>query len=102
MKSSRLLPFAGIALVAIVCPPVAFAQSVPAAPAATAAQLARYDKNQNGVLDADEVAALRADERTAGTAVATASPADGWKPGDVVELSPFSVNAEKDNGFAAT
>ncbi len=36
------------------------------------------------------------------TATANAAPVPAARPEDVVGLSPFEVNAEKDNGFAAT
>ena len=47
------------------------------APAATpdAATLAKYDKNKNGRLDADELATLRADEEKAAKAAAAAAKA---------------------------
>ena len=62
------------------------------APAPTtpdAATLARYDRNGNGVLDADEFALMQADDAKAA------------KTDAVFELSPFEVNAEKDDGFMA-
>lgn len=72
------------------------AQSAPAA-APDAATLARYDKNGNGRLDAEEAAARDADEaRTAG-AVPAANAA-----GEVIALSPFEVNASADRGYYAS
>ena len=78
-----------------------WAQAPVAAGAARAAQdLARYDKNKNGRLDADELAAQRADETKAAQA-ATANPST--ESGDsVVELSPFQVNAGADKGYLAS
>jgi hypothetical protein len=55
----------------------------------TAAQLAKYDVNKNGVLDAAEQAAMDADEKRAATAAATAAT-DPSKD-EVVSLSPFEV-----------
>src|SRR5258707_15235155 len=56
----------------------AVAQVVPAAnpPAITVQQLVKYDKNKNGVLDPDELAAMQADEAKIAGAVA-AGPATG-------------------------
>jgi hypothetical protein len=56
-----------------------------AATAATAEQLAKYDKNKNGVLDAGERAQMEADEDKSGAIV----------------LSPFEVTTSKDRGYAA-
>jgi hypothetical protein len=65
----------------------------------TADQLAKYDKNRNGVLDPDEVAAMQADQAKAGqTPVASASASSS---GQTVELSPFEVDASKDIGYYA-
>lgn len=66
--------------------PEALAQS---APAPDAARLARYDKNQDGRLDAEETAAMEA-------ADGGAASATGGDP--VVTLSPFEVRAET-NGY---
>src|SRR3954470_16661900 len=65
---------------------------------ATAGQMAKYDKNKNGVLDPEEQRALDAD--VAAAIAPGAGPDRGRK--DIVELSPFNVNVEKDNGFSAT
>ena len=61
------------------------------APAAQtdAATLAKYDKNKNGVLDADELKQKQADE------------ANSHRGEQVVELSPFEVRTDRDNGFSA-
>ncbi len=82
------------ALLALAAPWPLYAQAV--APAATAtakpadsALLAKYDKNKNGIIDADERAAMDADMATAASS-------------DVVSLSPFEVSAEKDTGYQAT
>ncbi len=61
----------------------------PAAPATvtkvpTAAQLAKHDKNSNGVLEPDEQAALEAEVK-----------------GATIVLTPFQVRTDKDRGYAA-
>jgi hypothetical protein len=66
----------------IVALPLSQAQAT--APDATT--LARYDKNHNGRLDADEVATMQSDQRSNVTPT-TASAADS----DVITLSPFEV-----------
>ncbi len=62
--------------------------------------LAKYDKNGNGRLDPDEVAAMQADQAKAAGAVApTAAP---LPPKDeVITLSPFQVDTSRDNGYYA-
>src|SRR5438128_2317321 len=50
----------------------------------TPAELTKYDKNNNGVLEADEQAAFEAGEKT-----------------DAIVLTPFEVNTAKDRGYAA-
>ena len=68
-----------------------------ATPSPTAAELARYDKNHDGQLDATELAALRADQARSATAPKTAtSDASAEEP---VQLSPFEVNAGNDKGY---
>ena len=57
-------------------------QAQSAAP--TAAELAKYDLNKNGVIDANEMAAL-----------------DESRKSDTVVLTPFQVSTEKDRGYAA-
>ncbi len=52
----------------------------------TAADLARYDKNKNGVLDPSELAQKASDEA---------------KNGDALVLNPFQVSTSKDVGYAA-
>ncbi len=65
----------------------------------TAAQLARYDKNQNGRLDADELAALEADEARTAAAASSAATASGKD--NIIELSPFQVSGSADRGYLA-
>jgi hypothetical protein len=91
-SSSRPALLAGLSLI------FALTSAAPLwAQAPSAAQLAKYDRNKNGVLDPDEQRALDAD---LAAAVAPGPRTDARK--DVLELSPFTVNAEKDNGFSAT
>ncbi|HVS52024.1 MAG TPA: TonB-dependent receptor plug domain-containing protein [Opitutaceae bacterium] len=73
-----------------------------AAPAsASPADLARYDRNHNGQLDPDELAARDRDRaKTAGAAQA-AKP-DSSQNSDVVQLSPFEVSGDDDKGYAAS
>ena len=91
--AARLLTSAFLTA-ALLCPTLVYAQ------AATDAQtLAKYDKNNNGRLDPDEVAAMQADNtRAAQTPVATGSNNAG---SDVVTLNPFEVDASKDIGYYA-
>lgn len=64
----------------------AFAQA-PATARVSPQKLAKYDTNKNGVLDPDELEAMQRDDAAA--------------PGDAIELSPFTVNTDKDDGFTA-
>ncbi len=73
------------------------AQSASAAPAPDATALAKYDKNQNGKLDPDELAAKQADDAKAANVAMTKEAAKS----DVVELSPFQVT-ESDKGYYAS
>lgn len=74
------------------------AQSLPAG-SGDAAALAKYDKNKNGVLDADELATLRSDEAKAARpgVVTSAGKADS----ELIILSPFEVVSEN-QGYMAT
>ncbi|MEO7414976.1 MAG: TonB-dependent receptor plug domain-containing protein [Opitutaceae bacterium] len=65
--------------------PHATAQVAPTA-ASTAENLAKYDRNKNGVLDPAELQQMQADEA---------------KSGDAIKLSPFEVSTDKDVGYAA-
>jgi hypothetical protein len=70
----------------------ASAQTAPVS--ATPAELARYDTNRNGRIDADEAARMQADTpRAAGAATPAA--------GDIVTLSPFTVATQRDSGYFA-
>lgn len=71
------------------------------APAPNAAILARYDKNKNGVLDPEELAAMSAADQRA-LSVAKTTPANPANLSDeVVQLSPFEVVADTKGYFAA-
>ncbi len=73
-------------LLALACAASLWAQT---APAPTATELARYDRNKNGRLDPEELAARDADLAAARS------------PGDVVQLTPFQVTTTKDSGYFA-
>ncbi len=66
---------------------------------ADASTLAKYDKNKNGRLDADERATMQADQARAAKAAST-SPTE-TKAEDVVKLSPFEVSGAGDQGYYA-
>lgn len=68
----------------------ASAQLAPAS-APDAATISKYDKNKNGRLDADELAAMQADERRVAP-VATSTSDD--KKEETVVLSPFEVSTD--------
>src|ERR1051326_1439907 len=63
------------------------------APAPSASDLAKYDKNHNGKLDPDEMAAMRAAEKSAATTPTTSTSTTDANA-DVVVLSPFEVVSE--------
>jgi Ca-activated chloride channel family protein len=88
-------------------PPVSVAQAASASSTNTrpatpevrtlaAPALARYDRNGNGRLDPDEIAAMQADNARAAARTQVASTA-----GDVVTLQPFEVDASRDIGYYA-
>src|SRR5688572_30927244 len=75
--SARTLAACASLLASLILAASSHAQVAPgASPAATPAQLARFDKNKNGVLDADELAALQREEAASARAAAPATPAD--------------------------
>ncbi|MSU24160.1 MAG: hypothetical protein EXS32_10105 [Opitutus sp.] len=76
------------------------AQQAPAPGAADARALAKYDKNNNGRLDPDELAAQQADDAKAAKLAVVTSTAP--VPAEVVELSPFQVSASTDKGYFAS
>ena len=70
------------------------------APDATAAELARYDRNRDGRLDPAELATKQADEaRAARVGTSAATPTAANEP--AVQLSPFEVK-EDNTGYYAT
>jgi outer membrane receptor protein involved in Fe transport len=77
---------------------VAIAQVAPA-PSVSPATLAKYDKNKNGSLESDELAAMQATEGKAASAVATT--ASSSEEGNVIQLSPFEVDGTGDRGYRA-
>lgn len=81
---------------------LASAQQVAPKSAADAKTLAKYDKNKNGKLDADELATLQADEaKDAKAPAAPAASTTDSNSGDVVTMSPFTVEPN-DKGYAAS
>ncbi len=80
------------------------AQVVPAASSSTptTTQLARYDKNKNGVIDGDELATLQGEEAKAARAAPTTDQTSSEKEKATVVLSPFEVVTDRDRGFLAT
>jgi hypothetical protein len=95
--SSLLRGLVAAQLCALFAVTLTFGQAI-SAPSGTpdAATLAKYDRNGNGRLDADELAAMQADNaRTPAPVVVSAAN----EP--VVELSPFTVTTDKDTGYFA-
>jgi outer membrane receptor protein involved in Fe transport len=84
----RVLPVLALVL-------VARAQQASFTP--TPAQLARFDLNKDGKLDASELAALQAAEAKPVTAASTTGAGS-----EVLELTPFEVNAANDKGYYAS
>jgi outer membrane receptor protein involved in Fe transport len=83
-----LLPFVSCAIVA----------SAQTATPVDPVTLAKYDKNNNGRLDPEELAVKAADDAKAAAAT---RPGGTAKSEDVVELSPFQVSAEAEKGYYA-
>ncbi len=63
--------------------------------------LQRYDKNRNGILDADEAAAFKADQAKAAATPVAANPSS-TTPDETIVMSPFEVNSGSDRGYQAT
>src|SRR5476649_2848594 len=94
MNSAASLLTSAFLIVTLLCPTLVRAQAAP-----SAATLNKYDKNKNGRLDPDEIAAMQADDaKAARTPVTSASSSSS---GDVVTLNPFEVDASKDIGYYA-
>ncbi len=68
-------------------------------PASDPKVLSRYDKNKNGKLDPDELAAMQADE--AKSAKAPVQGGEEAKKDETLVMSPFEVNSGDDHGYAA-
>jgi outer membrane receptor protein involved in Fe transport len=94
-----------VLLPVLVSAPFVWAQSAPP-PAASPADLARYDRNRNGRLDPEELAAKAADEARARSAAAPRTGADrAALPGiddPTVFLSPFEVRETTTGYYAST
>ena len=73
----------------------------PAQAALEAKALAKYDKNHNGKLDPDELAAKEADEAKAAKAAVTTRTSASAAKDDTVRLSPFEVSSGNDKGYSA-
>src|ERR1700676_2737226 len=94
MNSVASMLTSAFLILALLFPTLVRAQAAP-----DAQTLAKYDKNHNGILDPDEVAAMQADNaKAAQTPVITAPSSSS---GDVVTLNPFEVDASKDIGYYA-
>ena len=63
-----------------------------------AATLVKYDKNQNGKLDLDEVAAMEADQRKSVSIMSSEAKAEG---DDIITLSPFEVVSDTKGYYSA-
>jgi len=81
MKPKTTLATLSAWLALVLTPNPAFPATAP-----SAATLAKYDKNQNGILDESELAQMRQDEA---------------KDAGAVMLTPFEVTTTKDVGYAA-
>jgi hypothetical protein len=103
MKTKRLPPTLRCLCIALLgaAPfiPTTHGQTAPAA-TPDAATLAKYDKNKNGRLDADELATLRADEEKVAKAAVVSAGVE--TANGVVEMSPFEVSTAQDRGYLAT
>jgi hypothetical protein len=99
MPQRRLL--AAACVVAIATPQLATAQTAPEA-APDARTLARYDKNGNGRLDPEELAALQADQARAAQAATSTLSSTPLPSAEIVELSPFQVSGAADKGYYAS
>jgi outer membrane receptor for ferric coprogen and ferric-rhodotorulic acid len=83
--------------IALLVHPSAHAQGLPAS-TNDAAALARYDRNRNGVLDPEELAAQQRDAARIAAAPVSAKPND---QDEIVSLSPFQVSGAGDRGYYA-
>ncbi|HVS53456.1 MAG TPA: TonB-dependent receptor plug domain-containing protein [Opitutaceae bacterium] len=99
-KSPLLVRLAALVLLAAAVTPTLSAQVAPAA-TPSAADLAKYDRNHDGVLDAGELATMAADARTEAAAASSTAATDSAE-GNVVQMSPFQVEAGNERGYLAT
>jgi outer membrane receptor protein involved in Fe transport len=90
-RTAWLLPAIFLAL------PAAMLHAQATAP--DAATLAKYDRNHNGQLDADEVATMQAEQAKAAGAPVTATSSEAG--GEIVQLSPFEVVDDTKGYYAA-
>ncbi|MSU25128.1 MAG: TonB-dependent receptor [Opitutus sp.] len=103
MKTTKKIPLTLRRVVAlqstllILAASYSWAQVAPAS-APSAATLAKYDTNKNGRLDANEVAAMEADQKKAVPVVTTPG---GSADGETVHLSPFEVVSDTKGYYAA-
>ncbi|MDO8541333.1 MAG: TonB-dependent receptor plug domain-containing protein [Opitutaceae bacterium] len=90
----QFLPNVALAasLLVFTCGRFASAQSAASSP--TPQQLAKYDRNHDGKLDASELAALQADEARAASSAAAKD--------DALTLTPFEVSADPNDTYDAT
>ena len=86
-----------VGLTGLVVLPVGLLQAQAVGP--DAAALAKFDKNRNGRLDADELAALQVEQAKVAKAVVVAPAA--VPSGEVVEMSPFEVVDSRRGYYAA-
>jgi hypothetical protein len=100
LTSPQLCRLLMLALLSAVAPIVAQAQKAPSQ-APNAATLAKYDKNRNGRLDADEVAAMQAAEKAAAATPTTTTASPSTPSADVVVLSPFEVVSDAKGYYQA-
>lgn len=93
MKPHQGLPFLSSMLALAIAPVAAQSAAVPPA------TLAKYDANRNGRLEAAEIAAMEADQRSRPVPASTSasSPVD-----PVVQLSPFEVVSDNKGYYSAT
>ena len=92
------LAFIGALFAATFC----LAQTGPATTPTDPGTLAKYDRNHDGKLDPDELAVMRADEARMAQAPVEQTAASPGGGSDIVQLSPFEVDASQDHGYYAS
>jgi hypothetical protein len=93
MTYRRLVPALFLTVASLLTLPSIWAQGV-SAPAADAAMLAKYDRNHNGVIDADERAAMNTEQKKLESSLAREASSASDATGEVVTISPFEVVAD--------